>query len=78
MLIRDFAQVGTKVREITVTQNRFGYGLAIQKDGWDIVCSTTRGEVRRWKALDVLKKHITAAGFVGRLVIDITSQTEMF
>ncbi len=78
MLIKDFAKVGTKVGQMTVTQNMFGYGLAINKDGWDIVCSTTRGEVRRWKALDVLKKHVASAGFVGSLVIVVTNQADLF
>jgi len=78
MIISDFATVGTKVGEVIVTTSRGGYRAEVKKSGWDIICSTTRSEVRYWKSLDVLKKHLVQAGFRGNLLIEAHTQDDLF
>jgi len=74
MIINDFAKVGTKVGEVLVKPSPRGFTAEVKKGGWDIICSTTRSEVRYWKSLDVIRKHLLAAGFRGLMVVSTDSQ----
>jgi len=74
MNINDFAKIGTKVGQVIVTSHKDGYWAEIKKDGWDIACLTSRSQIRCWKSLDVMRKHLVKAGFRGEMVIEASSQ----
>jgi len=78
MIIKDFALVGTKVGSVIVTHKSNGYTVEIKKSGWDIVCSTQRSEVRYWKSIDVIKKHLASNGFRGFMEVSVDTQADLF
>jgi len=73
MLIKDFAEIGNIVGEIHILRKNGYLWARINKDKWDIDCSTSRFEIRKWKSIDVLIKHMVEKGFEGKFIIDMNS-----
>lgn len=78
MIIKEFAKVGAKIGVVAVTHKSNGYTVEIKKDGWDVICSTQRSEVRYWKSLDVLRKHLASNGFRGLMKVSVDIQADLF
>jgi len=77
MEIKEFVLIGSKTGEIEIEQHGAEYWATIKKDGWNIICSTQRAEIRKWKRLDVLRKHLMQAGFTGTLTVSCEAQIQL-
>jgi len=78
MLIKDFSKVATQTGLVVVVRRQNGYTAEVKKDGWDVICSTVRADVRYWKSLDVLKKHMIESGFRGLILVGCQTQEQLW
>jgi len=80
MQIKDLAQSATAAgAKMSVVKSSNGYGLsAVYGSKTDPVqCFTQRGEVRYWKSLDVLMKHLSAVRYVGKIEYMMHHQSDL-
>jgi len=76
-MIKEFANL-SRVNDwkLTILEELNGYRVVYQKDEkTEPICLVTqKNDVRYWKSVDVLIKHLTEAGFSGYIEIHISKQ----